>query len=69
VPNPRRKKGYLYPPTKYGRCRILGRIIRPPEQKSGPLTGWRAHKSLAEIRGPDYSNNLPAIQPGLSGLE
>jgi hypothetical protein len=33
--SPRRKKGYLYPPpTKYGSCRILGRIIRPPGQKS-----------------------------------
>jgi hypothetical protein len=34
VPSPRRKKGYIYPPMKYGRCRILGQIIWPPGQKS-----------------------------------
>jgi hypothetical protein len=40
-----------------------------PGAKIRPLTGSRAQKSLAEIQGPDYSNNLPPIQPGLSGLE
>jgi hypothetical protein len=37
--------------------------------KIRPLIGSRAQKSLAEIRGPDYSNNPPPIQPGLSGLK
>jgi hypothetical protein len=72
--SPRKKKGAFYSlPTKYGRCRIFrpdypapGAKIRP---KIRPLTGRCAQKSLAEIRGPDYSNNPPPFQPGLSGLE
>jgi hypothetical protein len=70
--SPRKKNGAFYspPPMKYGCCGIfVSRIIRPRGKNPPSLTGSRAQKSLAEIRGPDYSNNPPPIQPGLSGLE
>jgi hypothetical protein len=40
-----------------------------PGEKIHPLTGICTQKSIVEIRGLDYSNNLPPVQPGLSSLE
>jgi hypothetical protein len=65
------KKGAFYrSPTKSDRYRDFTlENLAPRGEISAALTGSRAQKSLVEIRGPDYSNNPPPSQPGLSGLE
>jgi hypothetical protein len=57
-------KGALYrPPTKTSRYSVFTRIIRSPRRNVHPPYWSHAQKSLAEIQGPDYSNNPHPCNP------